>query len=135
MRASMGRPFDIERHAAVLGPAVLGDVEPGQDLDPVDDAGRHRGREVDGVVHDPVDAQAEAQPAVVGLDVHVRGTLGDGPVEKVLDESRHLDVVLRGVVDTRRRSALARLERCAASTAPIPGRRPGRGRLAAGSGW
>ena len=88
-----------ERHAPVLGPAVLGDVQPGQDLDPVHHTGGYRRGEVEDVVHDPVDAQAEAEPAVARFDVHIRGTLGYGPVEEVLDEARHLDVVLGRVFD------------------------------------
>ena len=77
---------DVQRDAAVLGDAVLGDVHVGHDLEAGGDrrgdglrAGRH-------VVEDAVDAVADPQVGGRRLDVDVRGAL----VERLEDEQVHV---------------------------------------------
>ena len=101
MRASMGRPLDMNDMRPSWGLRCSAMSSPARILIRFTTPVGTEGARSKSVVQDPVDAQAEAQPAVVRFDVHVRGTFGHGPVKKVLDEARHLDVVLRGVVDAR----------------------------------
>ena len=78
--------LDPHLDPAVLGQALLGDVHVGHDLDP----GQHRvlelHRQVHGLVEDAVDAVADAEGLLVGLEVDVARALLDGLDEDVVDE-------------------------------------------------
>ena len=74
---------DLEADAAVLGQALLGDVEPAHDLDARDDARLERARQrLDRLVEHVVDAEAHADLALEGLEVDVAGALLDGVLQQ-----------------------------------------------------
>ncbi len=66
-----------ERHPAVLRGAALGDVELAEDLDARDDAGGLARRDARDVAHHAVDAVADEQLAVLGIEVDVGGAVAD----------------------------------------------------------
>ena len=69
---------DGHRDLAVLGAAALDDVHVGHDLEAAHEGRRHRRRELDGVVERAVDAEADPQLLVLGLDVDVGGPVAQG---------------------------------------------------------
>src|SRR5262249_50968964 len=93
VRGGHGRDADVhvlagqlDADAAVLRQTLLGDVQPGHDLDARDD---HRlealGRR-DDVVEDAVDAEAHRQVALERLDVDVAGAVLDRLEEERIDQ-------------------------------------------------
>ncbi len=70
--------LDVQREAAVLGDAPLGDVEVGHDLDARDHPGGHPAAHGGRGVEHPVDAEQHAGVAFFGVDVDVGGALLDG---------------------------------------------------------
>ena len=74
-----------EARAAVLRQPALGDVEVRQDLDARDDARGLAAGDARGRGHDPVDAVAHLQVAVVGIEVHV----GRALLDRLRDERAH----------------------------------------------
>ena len=96
-RRSILLAVGVDREAAVLRDAPLGDVDVGHDLEPADDAGLDRlGRAHDLVQH-AVDAEAHPQVVLGRLEVDVRRAvldrLRDQQVD-VLDDRRVLDDLL-----------------------------------------
>ena len=69
---------DRQREAAVLGHALLGDVEVGHDLDARDDRRCHLALDRGGRGEHAVDAEQHPRVALLGVDVDVRGALLDG---------------------------------------------------------
>ncbi len=79
--------LDLERHAAVLGHAPLGDVEVAHDLDARDDARRSSAlRDRRRLAEHAVDAEADPHVAAVGLEVDVGGALLDRLGDDRVDE-------------------------------------------------
>jgi len=80
-----GAPVVAEAELAVVGPAALGQVEVGHDLEALDDAGM-RGELWALLGHElPVDAQAQVQGGFVGADVDVAGAFVDGLGDDLVD--------------------------------------------------
>ena len=90
--------LDLQPHPAVLGNALLGDVEVAHDLHAGDHAGDHPARDGGDLAEHAVDAKAHAHVAAVGLEVQVRGAglhgLGDDRVHELDDRG-----VLGGLTD------------------------------------
>ena len=63
--------LDLQADPAVLGDALLGDVEVAHDLHARDHAGDHPARDRGGLAEHAVDAEAHAHVAAVGLEVQV----------------------------------------------------------------
>ena len=90
---------DLAANTTVLRQALLGDVEAGHDLDAGDDAGEVRlGGALD-LVEDAVDAVADGDLLVAGLDVDVAGLLLGGVEDEAVDEADDRGVLGRGVQD------------------------------------
>ena len=78
--------FDGQREAAVLGHALLGDVQVGHDLDARDHAHRHLALDRRGRMEHAVDAKLHARVSLLGVQVDVRGALLDGLGDERVDE-------------------------------------------------
>ena len=77
---------DVQRDAAVLGHAALGDVEVGHDLDARDHAGHEAPRHARGLAEHAVDAVAHDEVALDGLEVDVGGALLDALADERVHE-------------------------------------------------
>ena len=107
-----GTTVEGEVGAAVLGHAAFRDVEPCDDLQAAHDCVGSPGGHLHDVAQDAVDAIADAEPLLLGLDVYVARACVEGSRQDGVDEAHHrrgLDVgqrgrrddVVRGVVDRR----------------------------------
>ncbi len=109
-RRSIVLAVELHADAAVLRDALLGDVEVGEDLDARGDGGdRVRGHRR-GLLEHAVDAVADAQLLLVGLEVDVGAAAVDGLLDDPLD---HLDDrgVLAGGAERDRRLLAEVVER------------------------
>ena len=79
-------PPDAQPDAAVLGHALLGDVQFRQDLDPGDQERRQCAPGTDDLPQHTVDAEAHGQGLLEGLDVDVGSVLADGFGQKRVDQ-------------------------------------------------
>ena len=72
--------------ASVLGQSLLGDVEPGHELQPRDECARHAPAVDHLLLQDAIDPEPDAQLLIAGLDVNVRGARLHGVIEHGLQE-------------------------------------------------
>ena len=86
---------DLQRDAAVLGDAPLGDVEVGHDLEAADDAGVDLAGLGGHLVQDAVDAVAHPHLGLLRLDVDVGGAVTDRLGDQGVDELDDRRVVQR----------------------------------------
>jgi hypothetical protein len=101
---------NLQDDAAVLGEALLGDVESAHDLDPRGDRLLHAFRErAEWLVEQVVRSEPDEKLALEGLDMNVAGALLDGLLKKRVDESDdrralfvRIEQVLRLLDDLRR---------------------------------
>ena len=77
---------DDQTDAAVLGQALLGDVQLGHDLHARDDAGGHLARHGRDVLQHAVDAEADPHFLAVGREVDVGGAALDRLADDLVDE-------------------------------------------------
>ncbi|MQM39515.1 hypothetical protein KBTX_03543 [wastewater metagenome] len=87
-------PGDAQRDPSVLGDTLLGDVQPGHDLDARDQQRGHAAWRLQDLAEHAVDAKAHRQPRLEGFDVHVRGALADGLGEQRVDQPDDGRVIL-----------------------------------------
>ena len=95
-------PVELERDAAVLRHAALGDVEVGDDLHARDDGGHRAGGHDGGLVEHAVDPEADAHVLVAGLEVDVGGAALDGLGDDLVHELDDRRVLARGAEVDRR---------------------------------
>jgi hypothetical protein len=76
----------FEEEGAVLGHALLGDIEARQDLDPGDEFFGEHHRQVLCQHHDAVEAEADDQIVFGRLDMHVRGIEVDGAQQQFFEQ-------------------------------------------------
>ena len=96
-RRSIAALLDGDADAAVLGNPLLGDVELAHDLQPRDHRADHPLRHVRGFLQHAVDAEADPQLALFGLEVDVGGALPHRLGEDAVDELDHRRVLGAGL--------------------------------------
>ena len=93
-RTSTARPAILQADAAVLGQALLGDIELGHDLDARDDQRRHGALGLQHLAQHAVDAEAHDQAVLERLDMDVRGVFLHRLGEHRVDEPDDRRVVV-----------------------------------------
>ena len=96
-RRSMRRLLDRDADPAVLRHPLLGDVELAHDLQPRDHRADHPLRHVRRLLQHAVDAEADPQLALFGLEVDVGGPLPHRLGEDAVDELDHRRVLGAGL--------------------------------------
>ena len=95
-----GAAADLHPEAAVLGHALLGDVQLGHDLDAADDRGVVLlGDRLHGRLEHAVDAVLDHHLVVAGLDVDVGGAAVQGVEDRGVDEADDRRLVGLDLVD------------------------------------
>ncbi len=89
-----GTAGDPEADAAVLGQALLGDVEARHHLDARYQQRRHRALRLQNLAQHAVHAEPHAEAVLVGLDVDVGGVFLDGLGQHRVDETDDRRIVL-----------------------------------------
>ena len=87
------QPPDAQGDPAVVRHALLGDVEPGHDLDPADKQRRQRAGRRQHLAQHPVHAETHHQAALLRLDVDVGHALADGFQQDGVDQAHDRRVV------------------------------------------
>ena len=105
-RRSKCLPLDGHLDTAVLGPALLGDVDAPHDLDAGDHRGQQAARRAVALDQDAVDAVADADAVGERLDVDVAGPQADRFLDDQVDQldDRGVAVVGGGQVGRLTRS-------------------------------
>src|SRR5262249_40188757 len=81
--------LDRDADPAVLGNALLGDVQVAHDLDPGDDGAHHPFRDVRSLPKDAINAETDTHVLFTAFEMNIGGTLAHRLAEDAVDEFDH----------------------------------------------
>ena len=80
----------------ILRDAPFGDIQPRKDLDSRDKIVVHPPRDLEHLLHQPVDSEPDNSNRVPGLDMNVAGLVDNGILENQLLNANHWREILAG---------------------------------------